>query len=115
MFHCSPADIREIRLRLGKSQAEFARMIGVKAATLQNWEQGRRVPEGPARALPKIAAEKPEGPCGSTECLISAPLSFPPIDRTTAGRSHYHWRLSSKSCLKYCLTREIYPDNIPLL
>jgi len=34
-------------------------MIGVSLATLQNWEQGRRAPEGPARALLKIAAEKP--------------------------------------------------------
>ena len=60
VFHFSPADIKEIRLRLRKSQSEFALMIGVSAATLQNWEQGRRIPEGPARALLKIAAEKPE-------------------------------------------------------
>ena len=60
MFHFSPADIKEIRLRLKKSQAEFALMIGVSLATLQNWEQGRRFPEGPARALLKVAAEKPE-------------------------------------------------------
>ena len=60
VFHFSPADIKEIRIRLKKSQAEFAFMIGVSLATLQNWEQGRRFPEGPARALLKIAAEKPE-------------------------------------------------------
>lgn len=60
VFHFSPADIKKIRLRLKKSQAEFALMIGVSVATLQNWEQGRRVPEGPGRALLKIAAEKPE-------------------------------------------------------
>ncbi|MBI3079120.1 MAG: hypothetical protein HYY85_19380 [Deltaproteobacteria bacterium] len=35
-------------------------MIGVSLATLQNWEQGRRTPEGPARALLKVAAENPE-------------------------------------------------------
>jgi putative transcriptional regulator len=58
-FHFSPADIKEIRSRMNKSQAEFALMIGVKVSTLQNWEQGRRLPEGPARALLKIAAEKP--------------------------------------------------------
>jgi putative transcriptional regulator len=58
-FHFSPADIKEIRLKMKKSQAEFALMIGVKVSTLQNWEQGRRFPEGPARALLKIAAEKP--------------------------------------------------------
>jgi len=60
VFHFSPADIKEIRLRLKKPQAEFALMIGGSLATLQNWEQGRRFPEGPARALLKIAAEKPE-------------------------------------------------------
>jgi putative transcriptional regulator len=60
VFHFNPADIKKIRLRLRKSQAGFALMIGVSLATLQNWEQGRRIPEGPARALLKIAAEKPE-------------------------------------------------------
>ncbi|HEV8486733.1 MAG TPA: NadS family protein [Blastocatellia bacterium] len=55
-----PADIKSIRLKLKKSQSEFAMMIGVSVATLQNWEQGRRSPEGPARALLKVAAEKPE-------------------------------------------------------
>jgi len=60
VFHFRPADIKEIRLRLKRSQAEFALMIGVSVATLQNWEQGRRVPEGSARALLKIAVEKPE-------------------------------------------------------
>jgi putative transcriptional regulator len=54
-----PADVRAIRTRLGKSQSEFALMIGVSIGTLQNWEQGRRKPEGPARALLKIAAENP--------------------------------------------------------
>jgi putative transcriptional regulator len=55
-----PADVKAIRLRLGKSQSEFALMIGVSVATLQNWEQGRRSPVGPARALLKVAAENPE-------------------------------------------------------
>jgi len=53
------ADVRAIRKKLDKSQSEFALMIGVSVATLQNWEQGRRRPEGPARALLKIAAENP--------------------------------------------------------
>jgi len=55
-----PLDIRAIRRRLGQSHAEFAYMIGVSLATLQNWEQGRRRPEGPARALLKVAAVDPE-------------------------------------------------------
>ena len=60
IFQFDPADIKGIRLRLKKSQSEFAIMIGVSVSTLQNWEQGRRSPEGPARALLKIAAEKPD-------------------------------------------------------
>jgi putative transcriptional regulator len=58
-FNFTPADIKGIRLKIHKSQTEFALMIGVKVSTLQNWEQGRRFPQGPARALLKIAAEKP--------------------------------------------------------
>ena len=55
-----PDDVRLIRKKLDKSQSEFALMIGVSVSTLQNWEQGRRNPEGPARALLKIASENPE-------------------------------------------------------
>jgi putative transcriptional regulator len=54
-----PDDVKAIRRRLGKSQSEFALMIGVSISTLQNWEQGRRVPEGPARALLRVAAKNP--------------------------------------------------------
>ena len=56
----APMDIKAIRKQLNKSQSEFALMIGVSLSTLQNWEQGRRRPEGPARALLKVAAENPE-------------------------------------------------------
>ena len=60
VFEFKPADIKVTRRKLGKSQAEFAMMIGVSISTLQNWEQGRRSPEGPARALLKVALENPE-------------------------------------------------------
>jgi putative transcriptional regulator len=56
----APVDVKAIRRRLGKSQSEFAHMIGVSVATLQNWEQGRRRPEGPARALLQVAATDPQ-------------------------------------------------------
>ena len=59
-FEFQPTDIKAIRVNLGKSQSEFALMIGVSVATLQDWEQGRRHPEGPARALLKVASENPE-------------------------------------------------------
>jgi putative transcriptional regulator len=55
-----PADVKAIRDSLGKSQTEFAMMIGVSVATLRNWEQGRRVPDGPAQALLRVAAQNPE-------------------------------------------------------
>jgi DNA-binding XRE family transcriptional regulator len=45
------ADIKAVRAKLGASQSEFALMIGVSVATLRNWEQGRRTPDGPALAL----------------------------------------------------------------
>ena len=61
------ADVKAIRRRLGKSQSEFALMIGVSVSTLQNWEQGRAQPVGPARALLRIAAVSPE--------VVSAALS----------------------------------------
>jgi putative transcriptional regulator len=42
------------------SQSEFALMIGVSVATLQNWEPGRRSPDGPALALLRVAAKNPK-------------------------------------------------------
>ena len=59
-FQFNPTDIKGIRQNLNKSQAEFALMIGVSISTLQNWEQGRRRPDGPAQALLKIALERPD-------------------------------------------------------
>jgi putative transcriptional regulator len=59
-FTFTPEDVQAIRKKLRKSQDEFALMIGVSVATLRNWEQGRRQPHGPARALLKIASENPK-------------------------------------------------------
>ncbi len=58
-FVFQPEDVRNIRDKLHKSQSEFAWMIGVSVSTLQNWEQGRRQPEGPARALLVVASKAP--------------------------------------------------------
>jgi putative transcriptional regulator len=44
-------DVVAVRAKLGLTQAEFARLCGVSVATLRNWEQGRRRPAGPSRAL----------------------------------------------------------------
>ena len=55
-----PADVKALRTDLGQSQVEFALMIGVSVATLRNWEQGRRSPDGPALALLRVTAQNPE-------------------------------------------------------
>lgn len=55
-----PADVKAVRGKLGASQSEFALMIGVSVATLRNWEQGRRTPDGPALALLRVAAKNPQ-------------------------------------------------------
>jgi putative transcriptional regulator len=59
-FSFAPADVKAIRSRLRKSQSEFALMIGVSVATLRNWEQGRRTPDGPALALLRVASAEPK-------------------------------------------------------
>jgi putative transcriptional regulator len=55
-----PADVKKVRATLGQSQQDFALMIGVSVATLRNWEQGRRTPDGPALALLRVAAKNPQ-------------------------------------------------------
>ncbi|MFT4562619.1 MAG: putative transcriptional regulator [Gammaproteobacteria bacterium] len=51
--------ISEIREGVGLSQSEFAKLLGVSVRTLQEWEQGRRTPSGPARTLLAIAHKNP--------------------------------------------------------
>jgi putative transcriptional regulator len=50
-FPVDADSIKKLRAKAKLSQAEFASLIGVPVATLKNWEQGRRVPVGPAKAL----------------------------------------------------------------
>ena len=59
VFQLRTPDIRKIRRKLRVSQTEFALMLGVSSRTIQNWEQGRREPEGPAKALLAIADRNP--------------------------------------------------------
>ena len=60
VFRYRPVDIKRIRNRLRVSQSQFSLMIGVSKSTLQNWEQGRREPEGPAKALLRVVDRDPE-------------------------------------------------------
>jgi putative transcriptional regulator len=52
-------DTTAIRVATGLSQTAFAAQIGVSAATLRNWEQNRRTPDGPARVLLALLAKDP--------------------------------------------------------
>ena len=55
----SGEDIAALRRFVGLTQARFARAMGISVHTLRNWEQDRRLPEGPALALLRIAARHP--------------------------------------------------------
>jgi len=59
-FEMVTTDVKATRERIGLSQGEFARLMRVSVKTLQNWEQHRRSPTGPAAALLKIVAASPE-------------------------------------------------------
>lgn len=52
-------DAKRIREQAGLSQTAFARRIGVSVGTLRNWEQGRRVPDGPAQVLLRLLDKNP--------------------------------------------------------
>jgi putative transcriptional regulator len=53
-------DVKAIRQKLGMSQAAFARSFGFALDAVQNWEQGRRRPEGAARAFLKVIDREPD-------------------------------------------------------
>ena len=52
-------DVRKVRRVTGLSQAKFAELLGIELSTLRNWEQGRRAPTGPARALLRAIRNNP--------------------------------------------------------
>jgi putative transcriptional regulator len=51
---------RRIRAGTGMTQADFAAGLGVPVETVRNWEQGKRAPRGPARALLKVIENAPD-------------------------------------------------------
>jgi putative transcriptional regulator len=59
-FEIAAPDVKRIRAQYQLSQSEFAALMGISVATLRNWEQGRRAPEGPARVLLQVAAKHPD-------------------------------------------------------
>ena len=73
-------EVPAIRKELGLSQEQFARLMGVSVATLRNWEQGRREPQGPARSLLLVASREPAAvlkalaPMGSRGSATARPV-----------------------------------------
>jgi len=59
-FEIEKPDIKRIRTKYKLTQSEFATLLGIRLSTLQNWEQGRRVPHGPARVLLQVASKHPD-------------------------------------------------------
>jgi putative transcriptional regulator len=59
-FVIAGPDVKRIRANYQLSQSEFAALLGISVATLRNWEQGRRTPDGPARVLLQVAAKHPD-------------------------------------------------------
>ena len=59
-FHIPRTDVRKVRLRVGLSQADFARKFGFSIGTLRNWEQGRREPEISAKILLAVIDRHPD-------------------------------------------------------
>jgi len=60
VFVVEAPDVKAIRAKLGVSQDEFASLLGISVRTLENWEQKRRIPKGPARVLLEVAAAHPD-------------------------------------------------------
>jgi len=60
-----------LRARFQLSQTKFAALLGISTATLRNWEQGRRAPDGPARVLLRVAAKHPEAVLSA---VVAAPI-----------------------------------------
>ena len=59
-FEIATTDVKAVREQIGLSQNEFAQLMRVSIKTLQNWEQHRRNPTGPAAALLKIVSTAPD-------------------------------------------------------
>jgi putative transcriptional regulator len=60
LVHVPDVDVREVRHKMGLSQAQFATKFGFPPATLRNWEQGRARPDAPTRVLLAVIAKHPE-------------------------------------------------------
>jgi putative transcriptional regulator len=62
-------DVKALREKLGITKTDFAHALGISLTTLRHWERGTRQPQGPALALLRVIAEKPE----VVESVLSQP------------------------------------------
>jgi len=60
LVYVPDVNVREVRTKMGLSQAQFATRFGLPPATLRNWEQGRSRPDAPTRVLLAVIAKHPE-------------------------------------------------------
>lgn len=74
-------DVRAIREKVGISQEEFAKLLGVSSRTVQNWERGKTIPDSKREMLRKIAIDKTATPLkpqsyfgGDDGTVVSLPL-----------------------------------------
>jgi putative transcriptional regulator len=91
---------RRVRRKIGLSQVAFAKRIGVPVDTVRNWEQGKRVPQGPARALLRssIAPPKPRFRLSTEFDWLSTAAPATPTYSTPAGRRASVWRTGALRC-----------------
>jgi putative transcriptional regulator len=81
-FRMEKPDIQQIRANYHLSQSEFATLLGISRGTLQNWEQGRRIPQGPARVLLQVAAKHPDAVWDVVQPKNSRPANKRAIRKT---------------------------------
>jgi putative transcriptional regulator len=87
-FAVDGPNVKHIRAAYELSQNEFAALLGISVKTLRNWEQGRRLPKGPARVLLQVAAKHPDAvwdvvrPRPDTKRAQSARQSKPAVPKT---------------------------------
>ena len=82
-FAVGEPDVRLLRESYGLSQAKFASLMGISVATLRNWEQGRRAPEGSARVLLRVVERHPEA---VLDVVAHAPASETGLQRDRSAR-----------------------------
>ena len=96
--------LRMLRERAQLTQTEFAARLGVPVETIRNWEQGKRVPRGPARALLTLVAAAPEfGVCYACRCIDAGSI---------AGRWLADAKTSRRSKMQFI---ELHGAKIPVI